>query len=295
MPSYALIEKFIGYIDILGYSALTKAAEAGNGFSFAEMSDLLKMLGSESDRKRYVEDGPSLCPMAPRVRNDIDFQIAQVWDSVVISTEVSPAGVANIISHCFGACIQLLTKGVMCRGYVKRGMIYHDGQTIFGSGHVDAVAREKQVSVFKQSADERGTPFIEVDPDVVAYVAEQPDKCVKEMFGRMTVAHDGQTAVFPIKRLSHSFLIGGFGTKFDPEKEKKSNDVMRNSLKGLKTRIMAFADPADESVMRKVNHYIRALDEQLKVCDRTDNFIDRLMQPIGRRMTPEDFPGMFRK
>jgi hypothetical protein len=285
-PTFELTQKFIGYIDILGYSALTKAAEAGNGFSFAEMSELLKMLGSEEDRKHHQEYGPTTCPMAPHIRKDLDFQIAQVWDSVVVSTEVSPAGLVNLVSHCSGACIRLLTKGVMCRGYIKKGMIYHDGHRIFGSGHVDTVAREKSVSIFKQNADERATPFIEIDPEVVAYVASQPDKCVKDMFGRMVITHEGLTAVFPIRRLSHSFIIGGFGMpKFDPVKEKKNNDAVRNNLKKLKTKIMTFVDPADSSVVSKVNHYIRALDEQLKVCDRTDDIIDQLMKPFGRQET----------
>jgi hypothetical protein len=294
MSTIQLTDKFIAYIDILGYSALTRAAEAGIGFSFAEMEEILEMLGTEEDRKHHQKYGPTTCPQAPRMRNDLDFQIAQVWDSVVVSAEVSPAGVVNLISHCFGVCIHLLTKGVMCRGYVKRGKIYHDGQKIFGSGHVEAVAKEKNVSFFKQNADERGTPFIEVDAEVVDFVAKQPDKCVKEMFGRMVLSHEGLTAVFPIKRLSHSFIIGGFGAPpFDSAKEKMSNDNLRESLKSLKQKVMTFVDQSDSHIVGKANHYVRALDEQMKVCDRTDEMIDALCRPIGRRMTKEEFPGLF--
>lgn len=219
--------------------------------------------------------------MAPRNREDLDFQVAQVWDSVVVSAEISPGGVVNIVSHCFGVCIRLLASGVMCRGYVTRGMIYHDGQRIFGSGHVDTVARERQVTFFKQDADERGTPFIEIDPEVVGYISAQPDKCVKEMFGRMTLTHEGVTAIFPIKLLSHPLVIGGIGRReFNPKEERQSNEGVREELKNLKAKLMNFVNKSDLSATKKANHYIRAIDRQLNICDRTDEMIDALCQPF---------------
>jgi hypothetical protein len=221
-PKLTLTEKFIGFIDILGYSSLTKAAEEGRGLTLDDLEGVLSLLGSEEDRERQKKRGSTICPMAPHIRKDMDFELTQAWDSVLISSEISPAGVISLISHCFDACIMLLTKGVMCRGYVKKGMIYHRGNQVFGSGHVDAVAKEKNVSFFKRDADERGTPFMEVDPAVVEYINIQPDKCVKEMFSRMVVTHDGSTAIFPIKRLSHKFIIGGIGfPRFDGKKKRR--------------------------------------------------------------------------
>ena len=269
-PRLALTEKFIGFIDVLGYSSLTKAAEEGRGLTLDDLEEVLAILGSEKDRETHQKHGPTICPMAPHIRKDMDIELTQAWDSVVVSSEVSPAGIINLISHCFVACITLLTKGVMCRGYVKKGMIYHRGNRVFGSGHVDAAAKEKNVSFFKRAADKRGTPFIEVDPAVVEYVINQPDKCVKEMFSRMVITHDGLTAIFPIKRISHKFIIGGIGfPPFDAHKEKGKNDVVRSNIKQLKEKLLSFVDGADASAVRKSEHYIRALDEQLKVCDQT--------------------------
>jgi hypothetical protein len=184
----------------------------------------------------------------------------------------------------------------MCRGYIKQGMIYHEGLRVFGSGHVDAAAKEKSVSIFKRDADERGTPFIEVAAEVVDYIAIQPDKCVKEMFSRQTLTHEGLTAIFPIKRLSHSFIIGGFGMPaFDPGREKDGNNKLRQNLERLKEGILRHVDKSDVSAVRKGEHYVRALDEQLKVCDKTDEVIDALQRPIGRAISREDFPGCFRE
>lgn len=287
-------EKFIGYVDILRFSALTKAAEVGIDLSFDDLDEIVKLLGTENARKHHQKYGATICPKAPCVRKDLDFQIAQAWDSGVVSTEISPAGLINLISHCFVACIMLLTKGVMCRGYIQKGMIYHDGLKVLGSGHTDTVAKEKEVAFFKRSADEKGTPFVEVAPEIVDYVASQPDECVKEMFSRMTITHEGLTAVFPIKRLAHSFIVAGFNRPpFDAKREKKNNDTVRNNLKQLKAKVLSYVDPSDASAVAKSEHYIRALDEQLKVCDQTDEAIDTLGRPFGVQVTPENFPGLF--
>ena len=290
-----LKDKFVGFIDIIGYSSLTKLAEGEGNFTFEDLDELIQMLGTEEDRKYFEKYGPTTCPMAPRIQRNIDFQIGQAWDSVVVSVEISPAGIINLVSHCFGVCVRLLTKGVMCRGYIKRGIIHHDGIRIFGSGHIDTVDMEKQVSFYKQDAQERGTPFIEVDPAVVGYVNNQPDKCVKEMFCRMVLTHEGLSAVFPIRRLTHSFAICGFGLPpFDPTKEKMNNDILRRNLLNLKNKVKKLVESADEKAKRKSQYYLRALDQQLQDCDRTDGMIDSLQQPIGRRFTKENFPRIFK-
>ena len=60
---------------------------------------------------------------------------------------------------------------------------------------------------------------------MVDYIATQPDTCVKEMAGRMLRTEGGLTAIFPVKRLNHSFMIGGFGMpKLNPEKEKEAEE-----------------------------------------------------------------------
>lgn len=88
---------------------------------------------------------------------------------------------------------------------------------------------EAGVEAFKQSADEKGTPFVEIDPLVVKYIDEETDACVKEMFNRM-IKRDGESvALYPFSRLSHLFGIGGIFGDFNPEKEKKANQKLRGN------------------------------------------------------------------
>ena len=171
----------------------------------------------------------------------------------------------------------------MCRGYIKRGPIFHTAEAQFGSGLSDAVEQEKQVSIFKKDADERGTPFVEVDREIVEYIKGQPDMCVKEMFSRY-VESDGEfTALFPFKRLNHSFIIAGFGKVFDPEKERASLNVVRGWIRDMKDRVRRHIDTSDDSAVKKGDHYIRMLDAQLVACDRTEEMIDRLTGPFPAR------------
>ena len=266
-------EKFIAFFDVLGWESLVRASEEGRGLSLQELSEILTALGY----------GPAICLDAPRIRKDMDFRISSASDSVLISAEVSPAGLINLVSHCWTACFKLLSKGVMCRGYIKRGRIYHTPEQQIGTGLNDVVEWEKHhVSVFKKDAGERGTPFIEVDKEVVQYVAHQPDQCVKEMFSSLVKkAEDDLVAIFPFKRLDPSIFFGPrLGQRFNPEREREPINVVRGWIHKMKEQVQRHIDPSDASVLRKGSHYIRMLDDQLVACDQMDDAINLLAQPF---------------
>jgi hypothetical protein len=272
-------DRFIGFVDILGFSQMVRASEKENVPSLDELLDAAKRLGESTDIEQFTKYGPPICPAARSIRDDLDFQLTQMSDGVVVSTEVSPAGVINVVGHCWRASMSLLTKGFMCRGYIKRGLLYHTGQQFVGSGFLDAYEREKHVAVFARDAEDQGTPFIEVDGTVVEYVTADGDECVKEMFAQMTVTHDDLTALFPFKRVSHSFAVG---PDFDPLREKAAVENVRQRLHGLRVHVLARVDHTNPKAVRKSEHYIKALDEQLAICDKTDQMIDLLGMPFPR-------------
>lgn len=274
-------DKFIAFIDVLGFKGMVASSEAGTGIPLPELLELLKKLGDGSERSRFDTYGPTCCPTAPRVDKNMNFRVTQISDCAIVSSEVSPAGAINLVSHCWGSVIELMARGIMCRGYIKRGRIYHTDSQVIGSGYQEAYAAESKVSAFKHEADERGTPYVEVDREVTAYIDSQPDACVKEMFKRM-VKRDAETVVlFPFQRLQHSFIVAGFGQTFDPERELKSNDNLRNNIKRYKAKIEALVDPANPAAQAKAKHYLRALDEQLLACDKTDEAIHMLSRPFA--------------
>jgi len=267
-------EKFIAFIDVLGFKSLVKAAESGEGMPLSEIMELLEKLGSTKDNEKFKQYGPTICPNSPYLSRDLNFKVTQISDCAIVSSEISPSGVINLTSHCWGAVIQLLMKGIMCRGYITRGEIYHSDTQFIGSGYQEAFDQESNVSAFKREADEEGTPFVEIDPSICNYVRDSNDSCVKEMFSRFVKEQEGTTALFPFKRLSHSFIVAGSGCTFDPQKEKESNQNIRQLVINLKNSVMSYVDESNKKAMSKARHYISALDSQLEMCDRTDEVID---------------------
>lgn len=270
-------DKFIGFVDILGFKEFVKAAETKKGMSLPVLLEILKDLGTPEDQEYFRKHCPGICPKSTYIQYNLNFRLTQFSDCVVVSSEVSPAGLINLVNHCWGAVMKLMTKGILCRGYITRGLVYHTDIQIIGSGYQNALAKEDQVMAFKREADERGTPFVEVDPAVCDYMRACGDTCVKEMFSRYIKEDGTVTALFPFQRLRHSFIIGDwFGHTFNPERERQSNKNMRSMIEKMKDRIMAHVDQSNPKAMSKAEHYIAALNKQVEECERTDKKIDML-------------------
>lgn len=276
-------EKFVAFVDILGFKQMVADSESGKGIPLAQILELLKNFGSSDERQKLEPQGPFLCPCSRRIENNIDFRLSQISDCAVISTEISPAGAINLVNYCWVIAMRFLQHGILCRGHITRGHIYHSEDQFIGTGYQNAYAAESKVSLFQRDPEDKGTPFIEVDKGFCQYVEEFGDDCVKKMFGRMTRSDGEGVAVFPFQRLQHSFIIAGHGIDFDPEKERKSIENVRKRIKTMKEKVLSFADESNPKAMRKIEHYIAALDAQLVACDTTDDFIDKLCQPFPAR------------
>lgn len=288
-------EKFIAFLDVLGWKSLVCASDKECGLSLGDLCEIIDNLGKPTDREHFEKHGPTVCPQARCMRKDMDFCITRFSDSALISAEVSPAGLINLVSYCSCACAGLMSKGVMCRGHIKRGRIYHTAKYQIGVGIGDVVASEKEVSIFKKDANERGTPFIQIDMDVVRYVSNQPDNCVKEMFSRFVALEGDLAAIFPFKRLDPNIFFGSRSChKFNPERERESVNVVRRWIQRMKEYVQHNVDWSNDSARQKGNQYIHMFDDKLVECDRLDVEINRMAQPFpSGQFTPEDYPGLF--
>lgn len=276
-------EKFIAFIDVLGFKSMVEKSEAGTGVPLAEIMEIISKLGTTEDSNKFQQYGPTTCPQSKKTRLDLNFKVTQISDCVIVSSEVSPAGIINLVSHCWGAVLKLLMHGIMCRGYITKGNVFHSENQIIGTGYQNAYIKEAGVTAFKLEADERGTPFVEIDPCVCDYIKSSTDSCVEKMFSRMTKTEKDLTPLFPFQRLSHSFAISRPGqTEFSPEKEKGSNNNIRALLHQTIERVERYVDPANEMASRKSRHYINAIKGQLSICDKTDEMIETLCQPFPR-------------
>jgi hypothetical protein len=273
-------EKFIAFIDILGFKQLVENAERGAGMPLPKILELAQKLGRAGKRQFYERYGPEACPAAPYQQRDLDFCATQISDCVVLSTEISPAGVINLIHQSSSAVHALLNEGLLCRGYITRGMIYHTESQFIGTGYQKAVDKEKTVKAFSRHDDDLGTPFVEIDAVVRDYVVNSKDKCVGDIFSRLVKDDGTVTAIFPFQLLATSFLID---ERFNAEEQKQSNRNLRNRIHGIKDTMRKYVDQTNLKAVRKVEHYLSALDAQLEVCNRTNHVIDVLSKPFPRR------------
>lgn len=278
-----LTNKFIAFVDILGFSSAVERIDNGGSLSLEALAEATRLLGSDDDVKAIKAHGPSICPCARRVQHDVDFQLSQVSDCVVISTEVSPSGVITIIEHCWRTVFGLLRKGLMCRGHIGQGKIYHRDGILIGPGYQEAASREKTVAAFKRDADDRGTPFVELDSAVRDYVASCGDRCVVAMYERMVKEDEEVAAIFPFKRFGKlaGFSIEAQFHDFDQDRARASVEGARQRLLSLRYELRQHVDPANTSAVRKLEHYELALEEELRTFDGLDGMIEVLAQRVS--------------
>ncbi|MCP3392491.1 hypothetical protein NLM27_27480 [Bradyrhizobium sp. CCGB12] len=264
-------DKFIAFVDIIGFSAMVKAEE-GAGRDLSRPLKLAKLLGS-SEQKFF----PSVCPNSRRVSPDIDLKLTQISDCVVVSVEASPAGVINLIHYCHFTALKLLAEGALCRGYVTRGNIHHEDQQFIGTGYQHAVANEKWVAFMRADTDEKGTPFIQVDDTVLRYVATEGDTCVKKLFDRMVRSDGTYAAVYPFGVLSKTIgaIVGlDFNPWFWKEQLQRSVGYRRQDLAIFEE---AERSAPDESAKRKIRHYKRGLEEAIDELRVREGALDHMI------------------
>lgn len=278
---YRFQDKFIAVVDILGFSSKVEAAERGN--SDVTLSDLLsygRALAQEAHAQMIADSDtpPPICPNSLRHSRGLDYEVTQVSDGVVVSSEVSPSGLVNLLQHVSLAVLKLLASGVMVRGYVLRGTIFHDDWQFLGTGYQEAMEKEKSVQAFRLAEDDGGAPFVEIDQRVVRYAAEKTDGCVQSVF-RALVEDDGcgHTVVFPYRQLLRIALQAG-----QAETVAKNLEWAERALTDFLDRIEKHSPRADPQANAKAKHLRRVLRDQLAQCDRIKN------QTIAA--TQESFP-----
>jgi hypothetical protein len=264
-------DKFIAFIDILGFSDLVKAEEKRGG-------DVVRLLELTNTLGALEQTAPArICPNSRQISPDLDFRKTQISDCAVVSAEISPAGVINLAHHCFAVALALIRKGAQCRGYVTRGNIIHTDHQFIGTGYLHALENEKSVAFMRGDIEEKGTPFIQVDDVVTDYVKNESDNCVRRIFGRIVRSDGSYTAIYPfdaLRNIPSAFIQSGF----DPHRWKNAVQVsMRHRKENLEIFEKAERLAVDESVKRKIRHYKRGLEEVVQHLISKEAALDQMI------------------
>lgn len=264
-------EKFIAFIDILGFKQMVTDSISGQGKDLAEILEIMKLLGSQ-ERKAYYHDSPlpPICPHSQCIQPHMDFEITQISDCVILSCEISEAGAINMINECHKIAMRLLRRSILCRGYITKGTVYHKDMTILGTGYQDAYHHEEEeITAFHESLDEKGTPFIEIAPSFKSFI-ESCDNTVQILFKRMTKTDGSVTAIFPFSQLESTIITGSYmGFEHDLVDQKKENLELLAWLQ----QVISLLDFSTEKASAKTKYYHRFLKETIETAQEVDQML----------------------
>ena len=60
-------EKFIVFIDILGFKSLIERAHVGDEVTLDQIREITALLDFPAERKALEKEGPLICPFSPRI------------------------------------------------------------------------------------------------------------------------------------------------------------------------------------------------------------------------------------
>lgn len=267
-------EKFIAFIDILGFKSFVGKAEKGDELSMDKLLELTALLHNVNEYNDILDYGSMKCPEAKKYEDDINFKVTQISDCIISSSEVSPAGIINLLSHSWTSAFRLMKEGIMCRGYITKGKIHHEGNQIIGSGYQEAIEKEKSgVKVFGEQ-NEIGTPFVEIDPEIKKFVDNLEDQCVRKLFQHYTRSYKGFTALFPFSQFNFITESSISSANFEKEASKKTIELIRNAVIDIMGNVLKYVRNASGPAKKKAVYYKRFLDEQLDYLDQLDDDVD---------------------
>ena len=121
-------EKIVCFIDILGFSDLVK------GKTFVEIYGILSSI------RQAIEDEFNI-----KYPNIDDLEITQFSDSIVLS--FSPNQLALLQLDFFKRlCVKMIDKGIVFRGGITYGDVFHDKEHIFGPAMIKAHYLESKIA-----------------------------------------------------------------------------------------------------------------------------------------------------
>jgi hypothetical protein len=126
-------DRYVAFVDILGFSEIVRKTEhdqiAGRVDALAEA---LTAIGSHH----------------PTLNESDDFQFQTFADSIVMSSAATLTGLLHIFHSITELNISLLKPGLLTRGAVARGKLYHDRSVMFGPALLSAYAIETTVAKY---------------------------------------------------------------------------------------------------------------------------------------------------
>jgi hypothetical protein len=244
-------EKFVAFIDILGFSVLVRESVTPAGR--IGLKQLLQALEHPNPA------GPDQI-IVGRI-GDISksgHQMSYFSDSVAISTDPTEAGLFHLVNHVERIALRLLKLGFLCRGGVTKGLLYHCDNIVVGPALVEAYDLEKNSAK---------TPRVIV-ADEITHTAFGYAEPVGSLFkGLLYKDEDGSRIVNILRTLNYYVDAAIQGAPLPP--------WLTDIQHWLAEEILRLRNARREKECRYVESFKRYFDLVLKP-------IDELRQPLSR-------------
>ncbi len=258
-------DRFVAFVDILGFSEKVEELEKREG-GLSQIENMVSALWSD-DRDNFPF---MLCPQSDRGAEDLSFVATQISDCVVLSAEATPLGLLRLVDECGRSISNLLEIGLMARGYISKGLVYHEVGQFFGSAYQEAVKNEAKVKFSFHPSDVSKTPFVELSEAVTEFYRATTDMCVKRFLGESLIESGGLVAVDPFSRQKrlismHASNLSSGDADLE-QKTLKHLSELRVSLEALRTQVDCAAGTSERVQVkrREYNTGLSKLQEQIE-------------------------------
>jgi len=146
--------KAIAFFDIMGFKNIIKKSEDIQ-FRVKLIESLVELKGMEYSRKNLAG-----------IKFDYGKELTAFSDSIVISYDISNDGaIFSILFDIIFMQIDLVAMGLLLRGGVTLGEVFHDAGVVVGPAMIKAYEMESKIAIY---------PRIIVDPILIDYAYEHP-------------------------------------------------------------------------------------------------------------------------
>lgn len=128
-------ERYVAFIDILGFSEIIrKTSPVGASEQTRSLETVLSEMGRrDADWDNMFGD---------------DFKFLAFSDSIVMSEAISEVGLLQLLDEIASLSLRLLRNGLLMRGGISKGLLYHEDGVMFGPAFLDAYRLESTIAKY---------------------------------------------------------------------------------------------------------------------------------------------------
>jgi hypothetical protein len=137
-------ERYIAFIDILGFSSLVNRAET-------DATLLERLVSVLEEKEMYAVIGKKMDDLGnndPRGFFRDMFKMSTFSDNILISTKINPIGLGLITILGATICNRLLHQGIFTRGAISKGNLIHTNAIALGAGLIKAYELERTAGIY---------------------------------------------------------------------------------------------------------------------------------------------------